>query len=315
MATIGTIVLPTRPQPDTIVAIFLLKEFGKERFPGIEHARVETAPELPKGETFETMLAQGTLALDLGGGVLDHHGKARCTTELVADYLGIANDPALGQLLAYAKRDDKDGKGTISRDALDRAFGLSGLIAALNKAHPQNPNAVVDAALPLLAAHYLSAREHHVELPQDVLRKKESGHYEEHTLTHGGRAIKLVCVVSDKPSMPTYLRSERGGRADVVLQRAEERNHLCVLSRQDRNIDLAKTAALIRLREAELAAVEIGDDEAYLMQTGRIEEVPYWYYDPATNSLLNGGAHNRTAPESLISWEELKAIVRAGLTL
>ncbi|HUD02514.1 MAG TPA: hypothetical protein VMR46_00635 [Candidatus Paceibacterota bacterium] len=305
--------LPTRPQPDTIVAIFLLKKFGAKKFPDIENATVEVRAQLENNETFESLLKQNILAIDLGGGPLDHHGSDYSTTELVARYLGVYNDRSLQQLLAYTNRDDKQGKGTVSRDPLDRAFGLSGLIASLNKANPKNPQHVVDSILPLLEAHWQSAQEHHVELPAEVERKRAEGAYEEFTVTYGNKKLLVSCIVSDKPAMPTYLRSMSGPHADVVIQKSEKTNHLCVLTKQEHKIDLSIVAALIRLREGENAGIDLGNDPVYLGQTGRIKEVEYWYYDPATNSLLNGGSHSDKVTPSSIEWEEFKKIVRAGL--
>src|SRR3989344_4683341 len=92
--------IPTRPQPDTVVAIFLLKTFGEKKFPGIGNATVEIHPTLAPEESFDSLLPRGILALDIGGGQLDHHGKDKCTTELTAEYLGIVKDPSLVQLLA-----------------------------------------------------------------------------------------------------------------------------------------------------------------------------------------------------------------------
>lgn len=309
------IYIPTRPQPDTVVAIFLLKRFGKERFIGIEEANVEVHPQLPENETFDSLLTKHIIAIDLGGGALDHHGTEECTSERMAKFLGVENDPALKRLLEYARRDDKLGKGIVSTDPIDRALGLSGLIASLNKMHTGNPTAVVEAVLPLLEAHYFSARQHHVELPQELEAKKKSGAYEERNAAQGHKKLLIAYVVSDKPSMPTFLRSPQGPRADIVVLKAENTNHFSILSRQERNIHLSKVAALIRMREAELAHVAISDDETYLEQTGRINEVPQWYYDPMTNSVLNGGAHNKTVAESLIDWEELKNIVHVGLQI
>jgi hypothetical protein len=251
--------------------------------------------------------------LDVGGGPFDHHGSDYCTSELVARYLGIYNDPAIGQLLAYANRDDKEGKGTLSRNPLDRAFGLSGLIAALNKTNPKNPQFVVSAVEPLLEAHLKSQQEHHVELPAEVRRKKETGEYEEFKVMHQNKEIIISCIVSDKPSMPTYLRSLSGPRADVVVQKSEKTNHICILTKQDRKINLSFLAALIRLREGEHAGLDLGNDASYLGQTGRIQEIEHWYYDPATNSLLNGGVHSENVIESKLAWDELKKIVRVGL--
>jgi hypothetical protein len=167
----------------------------------------------------------------------------------------------------------------------------------------------------MLEAHWQSAYEHHVELPRDVEAKRTAGQYREHSVRQGDKHLKMVCVVSDKPSMPTYLRSERGGRADVVLQKAESTNHLCLLTRQDRGVDLSQVMGLIRLREAELMEVELQDDAEYLGRIGRIDEVPHWYFDPATNSLLNGGAHSPGVAPSNIDWEEISRIVLAGLEM
>ncbi len=312
---VSAIVLPTRPQPDTVVAIFILKAFGRERFPGIESAPVSVRATLGEGETFETLLDQGTFVIDLGGGAVDHHGKELCTTELMAQYLGVEKDPALKRLLEYARRDDKEGKGIISTDPIDRALGLSGLIASLNKLHTNDPERVVSAVLPLLEAHYAAAHQHHVELPAEIERKKKEGAYEERGVTQRTKKILMAAVISDKPSMPTYLRSAQGPHADVVLQKLEGSNHFCILSRQERKIDLSKVAALIRMREAELSGLALPDDEKYLEQTGRIKEIENWYFDPMTNSILNGGAHSQKVPESKIAWEELKQIVHVGLQL
>jgi 2'-5' RNA ligase len=307
------IVLPTRPQPDTIGAIFLLQKFGGKKLSGIESASIEVRPQLGVGETFESLLTKNILALDLGGGPLDHHGSDYSTTELVAKYLGVQNDKSLQQILAYANRDDKEGKGTISRDPLDRAFGLSGLISALNKTNPKDAAHVVYSVLPLLDAHWKSAQEHHVELPAEVASKRLTGLYEEFTVEHAGKSVLVSCVVSDKPAMPTYLRSLSGPRADVVVQKSEVTNHLCVLTKQERKVDLSVVAALIRLREGEIIGADLGNDVAYLGQTGRLPEVEHWYYDPATNSLLNGGSHSDTVEPSRIDWDEFKKIVHAGL--
>lgn len=312
---VSRILIPTRPQPDTLVAIFLLKTFGGNTFRGVEEAAVEVKHLLPEGETYESMLEKGVVALDLGGGALDHHDTEHCTSELVAAQLGIEKEPSIQKLLQYARRDDKEGKGTLSTDGIDRAFGLSGLVASLNKLHLGDAQAVVDAVLPLLHAHYVAARQHHVELPEEVARKKSSGEYEERTLNQQGKKLLLAAIVSDKPSMPTFLRSQQGPRADVVLQKTESKNHFCILSKQERKLDLSKIAGLIRLREAQLRNISIPEDETYLEQKGRVAELPLWYFDPATNSILNGGVHSPHVEESLIDWEELKNIVHVGLQM
>ncbi len=104
---ITTIVLPTRPQPDTIVAIFLLQKFGEHLFPGVTSATVTVNPVAEP--------APGHLLIDVAGGELDHHGTDLCATELVAKKLNIADNPELRNLIAYARRDDTQRKGTVSK--------------------------------------------------------------------------------------------------------------------------------------------------------------------------------------------------------
>jgi len=307
------IIIPTRPQPDTIVAIFLLKTFGEERFPGISGAEVVVKAMLSPGETFESLIQQGVVPLDIGGGDFDHHEKGKPASQLVAEYLHIEKDPALSKMLAYAKRDDEEGKGTLSADPIDRAFGLSALIASLNKVYPSEPQKVIDPVLPFLAAHYRSSREHRVELPREVEEKKKSGLYEELLVRQAGKILKLVYVVSESPAMSTFLRSWRGPKADVVVQKSESKNHVCIVSKQDRNVDLSKVMGLIRLHEGDLRNLSLSDSETYLCKTGRIEELPHWYFDPATNSILNGGHYNPHVEETLIDWEVMKKIIRVGL--
>jgi len=47
------------------LAIFILKKFGKEKYPNIENAEIEIWQELPKNETVDSLDQKGVLALDL----------------------------------------------------------------------------------------------------------------------------------------------------------------------------------------------------------------------------------------------------------
>lgn len=296
---ITTIVLPTRPQPDTIVAIFLLKKFGADTFPGIADATITVNPNATPTD--------GHLLIDVAGGELDHHGTDKCATELVAKKLGVLDNPELRNLIAYARRDDTKGQGTISKDHLDRAFGLSGLIAALNKTHTDDANTIVQIVLPLLEAHYLNSYEHYVALPNLITELTESGQFITHTLQTPIRNMAVGYITSDNVALPGYLRSNTGGNYRVVVQRRES-GHVNILTKQDPKINLSRLMAAIRLRELQLQGVD-HEDETDLYATGVHPAVPHWYYDTATNSLLNGGVTpNAIAPTS-IPWDELRAIV------
>lgn len=297
--SISQIILPTRPQPDTIVAIFLLKKFGQEKYPGVENATVAVDPKATP--------ADGMLLLDVGGGELDHHGSDKCATELVAEILKLTQDKALSKFIAYARRDDTEGKGTLSTDPLDRAFGLSGLIAGLNKQFPTDANKIVEIVLPLLEAHYHTANEHYNILPKNVADLKQAGMFISHTVQKPMRNMKLAFITSDNVSMVGYLRSNAGGNYRVVVQRRSS-GHTNILTKQNPKISLARTMGILRLQEAALAGIEIDEDDS-LLTIGVHKDVPNWYYDSATNSLLNGGVSPDQIEPTKIDWVTLQAIV------
>jgi len=301
---ITTIVLPTRPQPDTIVAIFLLKKFGLEIYPDIDKASITVDP--------NANATDDHLLIDVAGGELDHHGTDKCATELVAAKLKVINNPELRNLIAYARRDDVKGQGTISKDNLDRTFGLSGLIAALNKKHTDDTNMIVAAVIPLLEAHYANSYEHYVAIPNLIKELNATKEFTSVTLQKPISNMTVGFITSDHVGLPGYLRSNTGGNYRVVVQRRAS-GHVNILTKQDPKINLARLMAAIRLRELELQNQNVKDEDS-LYETGVYPNVPQWYYDPATNSLLNGGVTPDSIPATSINWNELQAIVKHFLT-
>jgi len=309
------IILPTRPQPDTVIAVFILQTYGKTNFPGIEHARITFAPLFPKEETPESLEKKGIIAIDIGTGPFDHHASKTKTTAsmLIAEALGVSEAPALAKLLEYAERDDFYGKGTISTDALDRAFGLSGLVVNLNKRFPNDPGKVFALVTPLIDAHHAEEVRRTEELPKEVTEQTKAGKVEDFTVRQKDKNLKVVIIESDNISLPGYLRSQLGGRFDIVAQKLTS-GHINILSRPTKRPDLRKLARTIRIAEARILNKTVPSDEKYLERPGRIEEIPEWYYDPATNSLQNGGANPQDIPKTHIAHHELKTILVEGLS-
>lgn len=306
------ILLPARPQPDTIVAIFLLKSFGRQKYPGVENAVVEVLTNLPEGETEESLRQKGLLALDLGGQRFDHHQKNTTVSALVVSDLGIQENPLFSKLLQYAERDDKHGLGTISNDQLDRAFGLSGLIAALNKSLPENPNQVVNYILPLLKGHYLEEKRRLVDLPKEYEDKLANGTAHEFIVKHKKKGVKVVSLEANSPSMAGWLKSAHGPKADVVIQKNSS-GHTNIITQQIKKIDLRKAIALIRTQEAAKRSYEFTVALEDLQKPGRLNEVPEWYYDRATNSLLNGGVIPKGTNPTLLTLQEITELAMQGL--
>lgn len=310
-----TIVLPTRPQPDTLVAIFILKKFGQEKFSGIKEASLEIWQTMPEGETEHALEEKGIVLIDLGGGRFDHHAVTPKTTAsmLIASFLEINEDPALAKLLAYAERDDFYGKGTLSNDPLDRAFGLSALIANLNKSLVKNPARVAELVMPFLLAHYKEEKRRTIELPKEFEEKLRSGQVEEFFVKQRDKKLKVVIVASESGSLAGYLRSQMGGKFDVVAQRLPS-GHVNILTRPTKRIDLRSLVVLLRVEEATLSGTELELSMDEFAQPGRIEKIPEWYYDPATNSIQNGGLNPKEIPPTHIAPEQLKKIIELGLS-
>jgi len=307
MSSINLIFIPSRPQPDTIVAIFLLKTFGKELFPGVENAKIEVSSEVSK--TFE-----GSIALDVGGGELDHHKIVPPVTcsELVARKLGIEENPAIAKLLEYSRRDDMEGKGTVSSDPLDKAFGLSGLVAALNKTRPNDAAGIVKDVLPLIEGHYREEVQRTVELPKEFEKKKSEGKIDIFEVRQRDKKLSVIILESDNTSMPGFLRSQIGGRFDVVVQRMSS-GHTNILTRPTKRIDLRSLALVIRLEEANQSGVQMKEDSRYLSQPGKVSEVSNWYYDVATNSIQNGGANPKDTIPTRIDAFAMRKLIEVGL--
>ncbi len=306
------IIIPTILQPDTIVAIFLLKKFGKKKYPGIENAEIEVRNILPENETSDSLFKKGFFLIDIGKGKFDHHFKDRTASQLIAEDLKITSDPALSKLLTFAERDDKYGLGTISKDSIDKAFGLSGLISNLNKILPANPNKLFDIVSPIIHAHYLEEKRRHKDLPEEFEKKTKEKKAEVFFVKQKGGKLKVVAIESDNPSIVGWLRSSIGERADVVLQKASS-GHVNIITRPLKRVDLRLVVGLLRQEEIEVQNREISFPPLELMKPGRLPKIPEWYYDLATNSILNGGFNTKGTTSTAIPFEKIKEIVKEGL--
>lgn len=313
---INSIALPARPQPDTLIAIALLRLFGTEKFPGVENATIIILQDvMPNSE--DTYTEQGILLIDAGGGKFDHHNKIPKTTasQLIADYLEISDRPALSKALAYAQRDDFFGRGTVSDDPLDRAFGLTALIAAVNKQFPLYPDYVAKVFLPLVESHIYEEIQKSEELPKEFENKKAKGETIEFETRQPGKKLKVIMIHSDSPSLVGYLRSSEGGRYDVILQQAAS-GHTNILTRRTKFVDLRTLAAHIRLKEAEKRNIHPSKIPEYdLTRPGQNRFIREWYYDRATNSIQNGGLNPQEVQPTKILWDEWKEILIKGLAM
>jgi len=306
------IIIPSRPHPDVIVGIFLLVEFGSKKYPGLKDVEIDIWQELPAGDT-SSLNENGVLLLDVGEGKFDHHKTNKNLSQLIAEDLGVSSEPALKKMLNYAERDDKYGLGTVSKDPLDKAFGLSGLTAALNKTEG-SASKVVKIILPLLGAHYLEEKRRTYELPKEFDKKLEQGKAQVFGVKQNKKNLKVVVLESDNLSMQGWLKSVSGIKADVVCQKNSS-GFTNIMTRPLKNIDLRWLAAYLRKAESEVKNKKLTCSTFDLMKAGKIGEVPEWYYDRATNSVLNGGASPKGILPTVIPLETIIEIIKQALAL
>ena len=308
---IHTIALFPKIQADTASAVYLIQQFGENLFPGAAKANLVFWSGLPEGKTPAMLKDEGFLLLDLGG-ELDHHlvnarnGKrADCLTTLVAKHLGLENHPALQKLLAWTKRDDLDGKGTISADPIDRAFGLSGIIMNLNREYKDSPEYVLQIVTHLIDAHFREEHRRHVELPREWEQLQEEGKAQSIILQQGSAQLSGVALVSDNTALAGYLKAAQ--KLDVIIQRSSK-GHTNILTQQLRSLDLRPVIAEIRLAEAEKKGIRL-PSSVDPGAGGRVDAIPEWYYDEAANTLQNGGVNPTGVNPTQLSLEEITAIV------
>ena len=146
----------------------------------------------------------------------------------------------------------------------------------------------------------------------DALTVRSDTKVTEEVLSHA-KKLKVVIIDSENASMPGYLRSQQGGRFDVVAQWMSS-GHVNILTRPTKHIDLRSLTALLRTEELNLSGKSPDVDIRYLAKTGRLPEVPEWYYDQATNSIQNGGLNPKEIEKTKISRFSLRKLIEVGLS-
>lgn len=304
---------------DVVVALFLLQNYGTKYFPGIDRATVEFVLELPIGETGDTLEQKGIMALDLGGGRFDHHRMSReeerlTVTDLVAMELGISGHEAFRKLVAVVRRDDLEGKGTISRDQLDRTFGLSAIHVNLCRRYEGDLFRAIHVMHEIIGAHLVEEIRRVKHLPEEFSERSREGNIVGFQMFSSCGPVRIVMVKSDTVGLVGYLRSSRGMRADIVVQ-FRSSGHINLITRQSRKLDLAGVVREIRLAELRVKGIEVTAElEARLSEKGRIAEVPEWYFDTAAMSLQNGGVVPESAPATKLTPADIRKAIITGLS-
>lgn len=313
---VHTIAIFPKIQADTATAVYLLKNFGEKLFPGIKDAKVVfwTAP--PTDKTPAEYEREGYLLLDLGGR-FDHHlanrtsgNRTECLSTLVATALGMDKSPVIKKLLAWAKRDDLEGKGTVSADPLDRAFGLSGIIMNLNREFAQEPEKTLNIVTTIIGVHVSEEYRRNIELPKEWETLNANGLAKEFASRQGSADLKCAFAKTDNAALAGFLRAAH--KFDVVVIRRTT-GHLSIVTRQERSLDLRPVIASLRVQEALKKGLAVNPQDPQLLSPGKFPGIDEWYYDDAANTLQNGGVNPQGIPPSQLSDDEVITTLQQGL--
>lgn len=135
----NTIITHEYPDLDAMLCCYLLKKYGKEKYPGIESAQIQFYPagRLPDNKLPSELEEDGILAVDIGGGRLDTHPQGNTVEEeklclsaanLVARDLEVHTKESLINLLEFTRLQDSTGQSLKSRNPVDHTVSMPNII-------------------------------------------------------------------------------------------------------------------------------------------------------------------------------------------
>ena len=218
---------------DSFLTIWVLSRRGGEKFPGVTDSDIVfwTGHVPPGGRSADDWLTtDGVLAVDCGGGLLDHHPHGQypeqCAFTRALDVLGLADNPRFEILKRATLWEDirdpsaqsaqpsrEEGPLTIARALKDiqRNFRQTGEAHDATR-YAQLIHETLTWVFLWLDAHYASQERFFGQAADDF----RSAHVE--TVRIGGHEWRLVMGTSDVDEFATFARSEHGCKAHVVIQ-------------------------------------------------------------------------------------------------
>jgi hypothetical protein len=295
---------------DEDAAIFLLRWFGEEKFPGVSEAKIafwETGGKTPEAFA-ETCDMEGVLAVGTGWGPFDEHpspgseGKpGECAATLVAKALGLEDDPALEPILRYVLNSDLKGSGN--------PFDLASLVKVMHQQYPDDPIKVMNWAIEALEAKY----QEQLRFLTATRAEFEKVAQVEDVTGPNGRPLKMVVARSDDPQMNKFARSALGVNAAIVIQQWPTTGNVQIFTNRKFGLTLYDVAQMLRLAEQEAKGKVITTDWKTLAAEGKVEGAEEWYFHYGLMALMNGSLTAKGVPPTRLSLEQITEMVKIGI--
>ncbi len=311
MPNIHIVVTHERPHIDEIGAIWLLRRFGQDLFPGIAEAKVifwGNGGETPDGRTALDWEDDGYLLVGVGRGRFDEHpdllnGGARkkeeCAATLVAKFLEVEDDPALEKILRYIKNDDlKGGSGS---------FDLGKLAQVMYQTHDQLE--VITWATLALEAKYQEQLTFWTDTRNEFETKVAI-----QEVAGPGRLLRLAIIESDSDQIGMFYRTRVAGDNAVLIQRRST-GHILIHTNRKHGLKLGDVARLIRVAEIKTKGPVKGKlDWPALEQEGKFPQAEEWHYAAGEiQALMNGSLTATDVHPTKLSLEQVVELVKIGL--
>lgn len=282
------------------------------------------------------------LDLGIGGGPFDEHPtngqkrkEGKCCADLVAEALGVAEDPKTQPILDYVRAHDLEGKG--------QPWDLADIVSAMNFCWPDEPEKVLgwlSGALEVKLEDDWRSRDFGLNYLTMIMTRTcgqesarawywiglEAKHrQQEHffTVTRSAyetcwkqvetiqgpkESLALVTIESDDELIAKYAMSEFGDQADVVLA-CRSTGHFQLFAP---GVKLDELIKLIRLYLQVRGGQPLETDWRVLTAEGSIPGAECIHYFPRGRMILNGSfTHDK--PPANIPRAELQRMVRVGL--
>ncbi len=312
MKMIKRIVTHRFPHLDEIFAIWLLKNFGGERFNNIANATIvywESGGVTPDGRTTEEWEADGYLLVGVGGGRFDEHPTTTqdrkeddCAATLVAKYLGIINEPWLQTTMDFIVRDDlKGGAGQ---------FDIGAIAKLLHQQYPNDPDAAIEWVMIGLGAKI----KEQISFWGDARREFENGDNTKVETVAGphGEDIRIAVIRSDNPQVGKYARFAEGGNTQVVVQQRSTGN-IQIFTDHRSGITLYETVRLIRLEEQDISGRIVTTDWDELESEGAVAGAENWFFQEHGMMLLNGSLTALGVAPTKIPIETIVKLIKVAM--
>lgn len=320
---------------DEIVAIFILRLFGGEKYQDIAKAKVRifAGNEDLQGKSADEWMQEEVLLVGFGGGMFDEHAtrdqlakEGECAATLVAKDLGVDHDESLRLILEAAFIFDSqnleiEGEDELSPDNRKklkavREWSLPVLVKQLNGMFPEEPERVLDAILPFIEAKY-AAQVEFIKAKTELKKKAFT-----RNVSVGGNTLVVLGIHSDNESVQKAARNRYGGSLAVLVQ-AGSRGHVQIFGNKKAIGSIHDVASAIR-REVQKRTNSVAHLSSSSLEEwgqfwkeqskkGQVEGADQLYYMPEGGFILNGSLSHPKTPAIPMTLVEVVDVVEAVL--